>query len=329
MLFEKEVLARYRKRLYVRNDNPHGIFYFSPEDFPGLNAHPYSFPSQKGYDLKGWFYHYENPLPGRIVVLDHGMGNGHRAYMQEIARLARAGYLVFSYDHTGCMASGGESINGFVQSLCDLDDCLNTLKKIPELAGYRYSVIGHSWGSFSTMNIPAFHPDVAHVIGISGFISVKQIVRQRFRGLLTAYRGLIIRQERAVNPRYADYSAVDTLKNTRAKVLLIHSMDDPVVRAEYHFIPLRKKLDGLPHIRFLELTGKRHNPHYTEDAVTCKDAFFDALREKLKDGTLSTPEQKREFMASQDWARMCAQDETVWEVILNTLEQQVNLCPFR
>ena len=321
MFFQKEVLKRYRKRLYVRNDNPHGIFYFSPEDFPGLSARPFSFPSQKGHELKGWFYYYDNPIPGRVVVLDHGMGNGHRAYMQEIARLARAGYLVFSYDHTGCMTSGGENINGFAQSLCDLDDCLTTLKKLPALEGYRYSIIGHSWGSFSTMNIAAFHPDVAHVIGLSGFISLKQIIRQSFPGLLGLYRGMILRNERAVNPRYADCSAIDTLKNTRAKVLLIHSMDDSVVKAEFHFLPLRKHLEGLPHVRFLELTGKRHNPHYTEDAVICKDAFFSEMRAGLSDGSLADPEKKREFMAKQDWARMCVQDETVWEVILNTLEQ--------
>ena len=319
MLFQKEVLARYRRRLYVRNDNPHGIFYFSPEDFPGLNAHPFAFPSQKGHELKGWFYYYGNPIPNRMILLDHGMGNGHRAYMQEIEVLAKAGYLVFSYDHTGCMESGGESINGFAQSLCDLDDCLNALKKLPALSGYRYSVIGHSWGSFSTMNIPAFHPDVAHVIGISGFISVKQIVHQSFRGLLAVYRGLIIRQEQEAHPRYACHCAADTLRSTAAQVLLIHSEDDPVVQQKYHFAILRKKLSGKPNIRFLPLTGKRHNPHYTEDAVNRKDAFFAALREKLKDGSLSTPEQKQEFMASQDWVRMCAQDSAVWQVILDTL----------
>ena len=107
MLFDKQVERLYRSQLYTRQDNPNGIFYFSPADFPGLKAHPYAFRARAGHTLSGYFYHYDNPIPGRLVVFDHGMGNGHRAYMREIERLARAGYLVFSYDHTGCMEPGG------------------------------------------------------------------------------------------------------------------------------------------------------------------------------------------------------------------------------
>ena len=113
----------YRNNLFIRNDNANGIFYFSASDFDGLQSHGYSFSSSMGHGLKGCFYHYENPAADRLVVFDHGMGNGHRAYMREIERLAKAGFLVFSYDHTGCMESGGESTNGFAQSLKDLNDC--------------------------------------------------------------------------------------------------------------------------------------------------------------------------------------------------------------
>ena len=91
MLFEKQIEAIYRSNLYIRNDNTDGIFYFFPDDFPGLQAHPYSFPAKAGHTLKGFFYHYENPLPGRLMVFDHGMGNGHRVYMKEIEVLAKAG----------------------------------------------------------------------------------------------------------------------------------------------------------------------------------------------------------------------------------------------
>ena len=79
-LIEKQ----YRSNLFIRNDNPNGIFYFTAADFPGLQAKAYGFRSQAGHDLKGWFYYYENPRPGRLVVFDHGMGNGHRAYLREI-----------------------------------------------------------------------------------------------------------------------------------------------------------------------------------------------------------------------------------------------------
>ena len=160
-LIEKQ----YRSNLFIRNDNPNGIFYFSAADFPGLQAKNYDFQSQDGYALKGWFYYYDNPIPGRLVVFDHGMGNGHRAYLREIERLAKAGFLVYSYDHTGCMASGGESTNGFAQSLKDLDACIAAIKQEPALQDRTISVVGHSWGGFSTMNIPALHPEITHEIG--------------------------------------------------------------------------------------------------------------------------------------------------------------------
>ena len=96
-------------QLLTRQDNPHGIFYFTPEDFPGLQAHPWAFTAKQGHTLQGWFYHCGDPIPGRLLVFDHGLGNGHRAYMTEIAMLAQAGFLVYTYDHTGCMTSGGQS----------------------------------------------------------------------------------------------------------------------------------------------------------------------------------------------------------------------------
>ena len=45
----------YRSNLFIRNDNSNGIFYFTAEDFPGLQAHPYGFQSSGGYPLKGYF----------------------------------------------------------------------------------------------------------------------------------------------------------------------------------------------------------------------------------------------------------------------------------
>ena len=184
MLFEKQMIRMYRNNLFIRNDNRDGIFYFQETDFPGLTARPYTFPAGAGHDLKGYFYSYPNPNPDRLVVFDHGMGNGHRAYMREIETLCRAGFLVYSYDHTGCMASGGKHIGGFAQSLADLDDCIKQLKRDPNLAGRSLSVVGHSWGGFSTMNIGAIHPEVKRIVSMSGFVSVRRMLEQTFAGVL-------------------------------------------------------------------------------------------------------------------------------------------------
>ena len=310
----------YRSNLFIRNDNPNGIFYFSEKDFPGLQAHPYSFLSSMGHTLKGYFYCYASPIPDRLVVFDHGMGNGHRAYFREIECLAKAGYLVYSYDHTGCMESGGESTNGFAQSLHDLDDCMKALKAETALAGRSIAVMGHSWGGFSTMNIAALHEEITHVVSMSGFVSVKRIMDQTFPGLLKGAVKSMYRLEQRVNPGYADFDAVESLGKTKAKVLLIASSDDKVVKKEHHFEVLQRELSGKENIRFLLTCQKGHNPSYTCDAVRYKDEFFAAFQKARKKKKLETAGQQESFMAAYDWYRMTEQDEAVWTEILRTLK---------
>ena len=320
MIFRKQVEQIYRSNLYTRNDNHSGIFYFSPADFPGLQFHSYDFPAKAGHTLKGFFYHYNAPKAGRLILFDHGMGNGHRAYMREIEQLAKMGYLVFSYDHTGCMASGGESTNGFAQSLSDLDDCVTALKAEPRLLDRTISVAGHSWGGFSTMNITALHPEITHVVSMSGFISVKQIVDQNVGGFLKVYRKYLYEMERQANPEYVDFNAVESLKNTHAKVLLIYSNDDKTVRKAAHFDPLNAALTGKENIRMLLVNGKNHNPTYTCDAVRYKDRFWAELKKQQQKKLLETAAQQAEFMSRYDWWRMTEQDNTVWQQIQQHLD---------
>lgn len=320
MLFEKTVEKMYRANLFVRQDNPNGIFYFSPADFPGLQFHPYTFSAKAGHALNGYFYHYGSTIPGRLVVFDHGLGNGHRAYMKEIEKLAKAGYLVFSYDHTGCMESGGESTNGFAQSLSDLDACITALKAEPALAGRAFSVMGHSWGGFSTMNIAALHPEITHVVSMSGFVSVEHIVNQTFGGPLQFYRKGILDLEHRANPDYVDFNAAESLKNTSAKVLLIYSADDSVVHKNPHYDALYSALRDRPNIRFRLEMGKDHSPNYTGSAVAYKNAFFNAFNEANKKKLLTDPEQQEAFMSKYDWHRMTEQDPSVWDAILDALK---------
>ena len=144
MLFEKQIVNTFRTSFLRRCDDMGTAHYFSAADFSGLQQEAFSFPSSCGHTLQGWFYRYETVIPGRIVVFDHGFGGGHRSYMKEIELLCRHGYLVFAYDHTGCMESGGEDIHGFSQSLRDLDDCLKALKASDRCKDLDFSVMGHS-----------------------------------------------------------------------------------------------------------------------------------------------------------------------------------------
>ena len=303
----------YQKAVCARADDNGAIYYFSAADFEGLRQEPFAFSSSDGHILQGYFYCYEPCSKEHIVVFDHGMGGGHRSYLREIRRLAREGFWVFSYDHTGCMESGGASTGGFPQSLKDLNDCLSALKKaFPDCS---FSVVGHSWGGFSTMNIGAFHPDVKHLVAMAGFLSVEQVLKQFFGRF---YKG-VYREVLAKEPVYAACHGAESLQKTDAKVLLIHSEDDATVKCAMHFDVLQKELADRENIRFLKVNGKNHNPNYTADAVKYKDEFFAIYKKTVK--KLKTQAQKDAFKNQFDWYRMTEQDENVWNVIISHLKE--------
>ena len=319
MIFEKQIMNFYKGMMYARCDDNGTAFYFSASDFPGLMSEAYSFKASAGHTLNGALYHYDKPIPGRLVVFDHGFGGGHRSYMKEIEMLCRHGYLVFAYDHTGCMTSGGESPNGMAQSLCDLNDCITMLKADDRFAGMDISVMGHSWGGFSTLNISAMHPEISHVVVLSGFVSVEELVKTFFSGILKWYRKAILELEREANPKFFGYNSVESLSNSNAKTLLVYSADDQMCK-KAHFDILKSGLAGKNNIEFLLVDRKGHNPNYTEEAVKYLGEFGKARAKLLKKKDL-TNEEKAVFVASYDWDKMTEQDESVWKAIFDCLDQ--------
>lgn len=319
-MFSNIIANIYKKTLYVRHDDDGSVFYFDACDFEGLHKDAFPLKNRRGEKLSGYFYYYDGYKEDSLVIFEHGMGIGHRAYMREIERIAKEGYLVYSYDHTGCSESGGEHIGGFAGSLSDLDAVVSALLNEERFKGKKISIIGHSWGGFSTMNIGAMHKELYALVAMSGFSSVERIQKQVFPKLLRPFTGGVYRLEAMNNPEYFDICAVDSLSNTDSKVLIIHSRDDKTVSFEKHFEYLREALSDKPNIRFLAVDGKDHNPNYTADAVEYKNEFFRELIRARKQKRLNTDEEKRFFKASFDFYRMTEQDEAVWCEIFKTLE---------
>lgn len=319
MIFENKILDIYRSMAYVRCDDTGCVYYFTHKDFNGLHREKCDFNSSMGHKLCGNIYYYDDYIPNRIIIFDHGFGGGHLSYMKEIEMLCRHGFMVFAYDHTGCMQSGGKDTNGMAQSLCDLNDCVTFVKSNNRFANSDISVMGHSWGGFSSLNITVLHPDISHIVVLSGFVSVEKLVESYFKGPLSFYRNSVMQLERKTNPVFSKYNAVDILKNTKSKVLLIYSADDKVCSVTHYNI-LREQLKS-NNIRFILTDNKGHNPNYTEDAVKYKDEFFSVLKKKNRRKQLETEIQKKEFISSFDWNFMTTQDEKIWSEIYKTLDE--------
>lgn len=320
MLFEKKILSAYKQTAFARYDGDGLAHYFSHTDFEGLACEEIPFPSRLGHTLAGKLYSYENPKAGRLVVFDHGLGGGHRSYMKEIERLCRHGYSVFAYDHTGCMESGGEGINGMSGSITDLDDCLSFIGRTPRFAGLALAVIGHSWGGYAATLAPALHPDLSHVVVLSGAISLRAIARTFLCGPLALYRRAVMRLEAKANPKTADLDGVQVLKDTAARVLCIYSENDPLIRRSLHYEPLARALAGKETACLLLEKNKGHNPNYTEAAVGLLAAYSKEKALFRREHPHASEEEKAAFRARFDWQAMTEQDEGVWQMILSFLD---------
>ena len=322
MIFEKKVIAMYKSALIKRQDPDGSLFYFSKDDFAGMECEDLTFTGDKGQKLAAHLYYKGEKRTDRIIMFEHGMGaGGHTSYMQEINLLCDHGYTVFTYDHTGTRESEGESIYGFSQSLADLDCAIAFVRSLPEYEKADVSVIGHSWGGFSTMNAPSVYHNVKHVVALAGFISPQVIQEQFFSGLLKFYRKALFKTECEAFPDYANTDARKTLKKAKAKALIIHSRDDKTCYFDHHFEPLRRALSECDNVEFLPVNGKGHNPNYTVEAVKYKDEMSAELERKTKAGELKTDEQKAAFRSAWDWARMTEQDMDVWNKIFEFLEK--------
>ena len=312
------VLETYKEKLIRRFDDD-VTFYFSVNDFPGLIEKPYEFDSFKNVRLRGNFYYYPDYKENHIVVFDHGMGAGYTSYFREIEMLCKKGYLVYSYDHTGCMKSDGEYSEGFLTSLADLDSCLTNLKK--DYPNHTFSVVGHSWGAFSTSNIAAYHPDVKHVISMAPFNSLSSILHQSFHGLLGFAYKPVYNFEASLNPKYAESSTIEALKNYNGHALIIHSKDDKVLNIKYHFNKIKKALKGSQNIEFLLVDKKGHNPNYTQEGLALLKVYVNDRDTLIKEGYFKSEELINEFNSRYDWLKITEQDQGIWDAIFNVLEK--------
>lgn len=284
----------YKKKIVTRYDENGVIKYFSKDDYPALNAEPYFFKSGDN-TLKGYFYSYDNPKEGKLVVFCHGLFGGHRSYMVEIETLCRHGYTVFAYDTTGCFESEGKSIIGVSQFLADLDWAIKDLKKNEIFKKYKnVYAIGHSSGSYAVLNILNYHDDIEKVIAISGFASIEILLSTWLKGFAKLGKKAIFNYEKTQNPEYAESCAINKLNTTSSKVLIVHSKDDSTVPYKNNIDVMKNSITN-PNVEYMLFDNKKHNPNYTFDAVCYMEKVF----------------KSKEFQ-NADWVRMTTQDPVFW-----------------
>ena len=310
----------YRKFFVKRYDDDNIIFHFAYTDFPGMEQRPVEFQTKQGLTVRGHIYSYPCEHGNDLVIFCHGMGGGHRSYMREIERICRQGYEVLAYDNIGCWESDGSDIRGLSESVNDLVSCMDYIASSDELKNRNIHIIGHSWGGYAAGNILNFRTaNIKSVTVISGFASIDSFTEGGFGARLKAFKKNLQNFERKANPDYADSCSVDAFKDTKAKVLLIHSKDDKMADIRTGLEYVKSRVEN-PNVSYLEVDGKDHNPNYTQDAVSYFREVFGEYEKLVMMRKLRTPEQKKAFLDPKDFVRMTEQDEDIWKRIFANVE---------
>lgn len=222
----------YQDSFGIRYDTDSELdLYLNHNDFPDLAFEERSFQTNNDNVLKAWLYHKQGTKFKKenfkaMIVLSHGMGEGHLPYLPEIQALVQANYLVFSFDNTGCMSSEGNGVEGFPQGVIDLENALDYIKNDSILSSMCIGLYGHSWGGYNVMNVlHEEHHQVKAVLERSGPISSKAIfmsVAEKEIGNKALLFGPFVSLVEYIKfGKFAGYNAIDAINNTDIPILLM------------------------------------------------------------------------------------------------------------
>ena len=299
-----------------------GLTYFSHEDFPGLEARPVEFPSNRGQLLRGAFYTRQSEKgPAGLVVFAHGMGGGHRSYMTEINTLAGAGFAVLAYDNTGTMASQGRSLGGFYQATRDLRSALAYVRGVPEWSGYPVVLAGHSWGGYAVCQALAFEEEnVAGAVAFSPPDSAAGALCAGAAGMAGIPMGWMRPFFWAASVLRdgwdARRSGASILAGTdRLPLLLLHGDADRSVPLSCSPIS-SAAVRGKANITAILYEGRGHNVYQTKESERYLGEVMDAIgRAKKRCGRAGIPPEEKARLYCIDYQLITQEDSSVMETV--------------
>ena len=297
-LYKKEFVCRYNKEV--------GVPYYNASDFKGLNEEVFCFTNSKGVELKYFYYYYDNYQDGKIVLFLHGLAPGHAAYFAEIDALARRGYKVLTLDYTGCGDSKGKVLGSLNTPTKDVNELLDYLKIDKPIV-----LVGHSLGGYTSLNTISLREEIKKAVIISGFLTIKSIGEALINNNFFVKR--ILAYENKLYPEYKELNNIDYLNKTTDDIFFIQSEDDGMV-------PYRIALEAVeqidnPHIKKLKMSGRKHNPNYTDAAVQYMNEVFGTYYSLIKQKKIKTDAEKIEYFKDVSLAKLVEQDEELFDQI--------------
>ncbi|MCR4562296.1 MAG: lysophospholipase [Bacilli bacterium] len=254
-----------RKALSQRGDGSPALPYWRAYQL-GIEEERFTFKSGK-WNLSGSRYYVKGNKPKALICFFHGLGAGRNSYIYNIAKFAKEGYLVYSFDYTGCMLSEGKHMYGFGHTSIDLKYFFRFLDKDEKAQGLpRYSV-GHSWGGYTSLLSLKPEYKVEKCVDMSGFTRPSTVMNASLkkgngfiRGLMHLYLSL------HKNSTGGDEDGVKIIKKSSAKIMYVRGTKDNTVDGDINTNPLRKEFGGTGRIEFVDLEGWGHQPFLTKES---------------------------------------------------------------
>ncbi len=310
MLMNKSVFGH-------RIENPKHLKYFSVNDFSGLKANEFSFDNNNHEKLKGYIYMYDRDNYLGIIVVSHGIGGGHLAYITEIAHFASLGFKVISYDNTGTASSNGKKINGLPQAVMDLECCLSYIQNKEDLKKEKIILYGHSMGGYAVCNAVMLNNHIDGVVALAPADNYISLVRKNLiekTGKRMSFLCWFFRiNEKLKFKKYASLSTYNSLQTTKVNTLVVQGTMDNMVQLQQ--ITKIANNNNNPYVKYLLVPDKRHRPNISDEAVIY-DLQVEFMFEKLKSEFKVVPDDKLfEFRDSIDYDLLVEFDNVVMEHI--------------
>lgn len=306
------IVNHYIKFFVHRYDKEVGIPYYSYKDFKDFNCEDYSFTNSYGINIKYFFYYYANYKKDKIILFCHGMGPGHTAYMAEIEALARRGYKVLTLDFAGCGESGGKYLGSLNKPTRDVIDLLNHLNLKEQII-----LMGHSMGGYTALNTLCLRKDITKVVAISPIIQIEPLLQLNTKSKFITKH--LLRYERKVDREIFDINIPKYLENTTDDVFVIQSSDDQMVPYGLSL----KVIEGIknPHIKTKRYERRKHNPNYTDNAISYMDSVFGKYYALLNEKKIKTDEDRINYFKDVSLAKLVEQDEQLFDEIVDFIER--------
>ena len=305
------ISKQYIKRFVSRYDKEVGIPYYSYTDFVDLKQEAFSFTNSKGIKISYFYYYYPNYNKDKIILFLPGIGPGHTAYLKEIEEICKRGFKVLSLDYTGTDKSEGKYLGSLNTPSEDVNELLDYLTLDKEVI-----VIGHSLGGYTSLNLLNLRNDINKGVIMAGFLSVDSLINSLVKSKFISKQ--ILKYERKKYPNYYDLDNVSFLKESKKKILFIHSLDDQMVPYKSS-LEVVEKLNN-ENLITVTVDQRGHNPNYSEKASKYLQEVFGKYNELIKEKKIKTDKDKINYFKDVSLADLVEQDQKIIEEIINFIK---------